>query len=137
MLYFRDVLQTVDYNGIEIINIFRSIDFDIIKNSEFLEDYIIQDGETPESIAADKYGSDSYAWIIMIVNSIHNRFFNFPLTDALIQKYQADMLYMGYTQQEIIDFETNNDASRYIKILKPTLLQTLLFKLQDKIAGKE
>jgi hypothetical protein len=136
MLYFRDILGTINYNGTEVINIFRNIDFDVLKNSNFLDDYIIQDGETPESISLNLYGDRDHAWTIMIINTIQNRFYDFPLTDKLVEKNKQDMLLMGYTLTEIQEFETDNDAKRYIKVLKPSVMQSFLFQVQDKIAGR-
>jgi hypothetical protein len=136
MLYFRDVLRTIDYNGTKIVNIFKNINFDILKNVNNLDDYVIKDGDTPESISLDLYGEIDHAWTIMIVNTIQNLFFDFPMTDRMVEKTKKDMLLMGYTLNEIEQFEIDNDAKRYIKVLKPSVMQIFLFNLQDKIAGR-
>lgn len=42
-------------------------------------DYTISDGERPDTIAFDYYGSSSYAWLVMIPNNVHNVYTQWPL----------------------------------------------------------
>jgi F0F1-type ATP synthase gamma subunit len=136
MKYFRDVLGTIDYNGTNVVNIFKNVDFDILKNDDFLDDYVIKDGDTPIRIALNLYGNADLFWIIMIINKMYNRFFDFPITTRVANKIKKDMLQMGYTTTEIDSFEEENDEKRIIKVLKPEFIQSFLFQLKDKVDGK-
>lgn len=55
--------------------------------------YSIKDGERPDTIAYDYYGSSDYAWLVMIVNDIYDPYYQWPLTysefyDYLFKKYK-------------------------------------------------
>lgn len=136
MKYFRDVLGTINYNGTDVVNIFKNVDFDILKNDDFLDDYVIKDGDTPIRLALELYGNPDLFWIIMIVNKMYNRFYDFPITNRVTNKIKKDMLQMGYTVSEIDEFEIENDEKRVIKVLKPEFVQSFLFQLKDKVDGK-
>jgi len=136
MKYFRDVLGSIDYNGTNVVNIFKNVDFDILKNDDFLDDYVIKDGDTPIRIALNLYGNADLFWIIMIINKMYNLFYDFPITTRVANKIKKDMLQMGYTVGEIDDFEEQNDQKRVIKVLKPEFVQSFLFQLKDKVDGK-
>lgn len=137
MKYFRDVLGSINYNGTDVVNIFKNVDFDILKNDDFLDDYVIRDGDTPIRIALNLYGNADLFWIIMIINKMYNRFFDFPIPNKVTNKIKRDMLQMGYTVSEIDEFEEENDNKRIIKVLKPEFVQSFLFQLKDKVDGKE
>ena len=49
--------------------------------------YTMKDGETPESICQSLYGSADYYWTIFIINTIFDRFYDFPLSSDQFSSY--------------------------------------------------
>jgi hypothetical protein len=52
-----------------------------------LETYDVQDGETPETIAYDRYGEAELHWIIMLANNVMNLYRDWPMTTAQFDSY--------------------------------------------------
>ena len=75
-MYFKampKLLYPVPGNQIVVKDIFRRIGLDrSIKSKTALTSYYLQDGDTPESISFDFYGSTNYHWIVLITNDIIN-----------------------------------------------------------------
>jgi hypothetical protein len=62
------------------------------ENSVVIEDYFIQDGETPEQVSYKIYDTPSYHWVILMVNDITNPREEWPITDSKI----TDLVYLKY-----------------------------------------
>ena len=58
--------------------------------TDLYSSYIIQDGETPQTIAAAMYGSAFYHWVVLMFNEIHNPYLDWPLTTQTLEKYCTD-----------------------------------------------
>lgn len=69
------------------LSIRPSVIEDIIGDYSNLENYIIQDGETPETIAFDKYGSVDFHWTIMLTNNIMNLYTDWPVSEETLRDY--------------------------------------------------
>lgn len=116
-----------------------------LKDNIYLyEEYTVKDGETPESIAFDRYGSTQYHWIVMLTNDIIYPWNDWALSSFMLkkmtqEKYGADNLYAVHhyvdsngfnTSQSVgtypvsnLDHETmENDAKRNIKLIEPSLV---------------
>jgi hypothetical protein len=52
--------------------------------------YVIKDGETPEKIAHEFYGSAYYHWVILLVNDIVNVREEWPMDNEEFNEYLAD-----------------------------------------------
>jgi hypothetical protein len=57
------------------------------KNSSVYYEYSVEDGETPEIVAAKIYGSSEKHWIIMNLNDIVDPMYDWPLTQRNVIKY--------------------------------------------------
>ena len=55
-----------------------------------LESYSIEDGETPETIAYDKYGDATFHWIVMLANNFFNIYTDWPMSEAVFDEYLKD-----------------------------------------------
>ena len=120
-----------------------------LKDNIFLyEEYSIKDGETPESVAFDKYGSTEYHWVILLTNNIIYTWNDWALpTSTLLdickEKYGIGNLYqthhyidsygnitsqtIGNTPVSNWQYESDiNDKKRNIKILSPSLLNAFV-----------
>jgi len=71
-MLFRNY-DSIDYKiggrTVKLVDIFRNIVFVNIENSKAYQDYYIQDGESPESVAAKLYETTELSWLVMLVNS--------------------------------------------------------------------
>ena len=66
--------QTIQYKignrTVSLVDIFKNITFLNTETSLAYDDYYIQDGESPEDISANLYGTTSLSWLILMINNI-------------------------------------------------------------------
>ena len=60
---------------------------EFIKNRVFYSDYMVMDGETPESVAHDFYGDTGLHWIVMYAQQMTNPYYDWPMTYYNLVKY--------------------------------------------------
>lgn len=126
---------------------------EILANVTLYDEYDIRDGETPEIIAEKVYGSPHYHWVIMLCNDKHNYVDDFPLPIPELEKHidnkygvnkYATHHYVnaaGYTVDSTqgtsvsnYDYEmTLNESKRRIKLIAPSLLNTIIKNFKDLI----
>lgn len=92
MAYFKNFPHTTyELGGVESIvkDIFRRSMFisEYTPYSDIFMKYSITDGETPQSVAKDFYGSVDYYWVILIFNEIHNPYFDWPMSQLELELY--------------------------------------------------
>ena len=137
MKYFRDILQKITYNSMEIIDIFKKITIDSVLNEQYLIDYVIKDGMTPEKIANELYEDVELWWTIMIVNDKYDRFYDFPLPDSVMTEYIDYLIDIGDITAgdttTINEVKATNDANRYIKVIDPKYMRKFLYQLEQLI----
>ena len=120
-----------------------------IVNHAFFEQYFVQDGDTPESLAHQVYGDSELHWIILYSNYMTNPYYDWPLTYRDLQKfvnkkygvanvnathhyedadkYEVDSTASGATAiTNFVHEETLNDAKRQINIIKPEYTQQII-----------
>ena len=72
-------------------DIFRRVQLDpFFKNRNAMIDVFINDGETPESIAHDFYGSTKDHWIVLLANDIVDVKREWPLSTEDVVRYAKD-----------------------------------------------
>ena len=113
MLYFTP-FPTIQYkipNSTKLISVtditrrFSLTDF-IKKNNVAFDIYFVQDGERPDSVAYDYYGDVSMDWLILLVNEIHDPYFQWVLSYDEFDSYLKDKYgSIEYTQREIHHYE--------------------------------
>jgi len=54
--------------------------------SNLVENYFIEDGDTPESISYSLYGKPEYCWFILNLNVIVNKFDEWPITQNILHE---------------------------------------------------
>lgn len=108
--------------------------------------YVIKDGERPDTVAQNEYGSPQYDWVIRLVNQIEDDQYDWPmnsyeLLQYVTQKYGQPAMYQTHhytdpTGQFIVDssypgaigvsnlqYETdNNNNKRNIFLVQPQYL---------------
>jgi hypothetical protein len=127
---------------------------EILANITLYDEYDIREGETPEIIAEKVYGSPLYHWVIMLCNERYNYVDDYPLTQYELEKHitakygsgneydthhyiNASGNIVDSTQGTSVsnyDYETSlNESKRRIKLISPTLLNTILKNFKDII----
>lgn len=124
--YFGNFPQTT-FNGIKIPNILTRVKFieSLKLNSTIFYPYVIEEGETADSIATWYYGSPVYDWIIYLTNNIIDPYSQWPksyiqFNDFIIKKYgsidaaKSEILFyrknpdIGYISSDGTDFSTTS-----------------------------
>ncbi len=87
---------------------------DGIKNNISLFDkYNVPDGQTPEQTSELLYGTQDYWWVILLMNNIKDRYYDWPLSTRQFQNYMTSKY-------------ANADAIRHYEITQasgPTQIQ--------------
>lgn len=73
----------------EVTDITRRFTLDsFLRNSQIVYDeYYIQDGETPDTVAWDYYRDPTMDWLILLVNQIKDPYYDWPLSYEKFQSY--------------------------------------------------
>jgi hypothetical protein len=108
------------------------------------DEYDIQNGETPDIIAAKYYGSSEYHWVVMLANERFNYLEDFPLDyhtfELHVKEKYGDNLYdthhhedengyvvnVGYPVSNYEYEDRENEKKRRIKLISPKMLSTIL-----------
>ena len=91
IIYLKYKKNKYDGKYIRIKNIFSRIKIidDVLPGATVFEDYFIQDGERPDTVAYDYYGDSGLDWIILIINNIKNVYEDWPMTTTVLNEYVA------------------------------------------------
>ena len=94
--YFRNIPKVkYDIYGAEpnkyrnVTNIMKRISFkpSVIEDISDYYPYRVKDGERPDILSFQKYGSVAYAYLIMLFNDIYDPLFDWPLSSQQFEKY--------------------------------------------------
>jgi hypothetical protein len=105
---------------------------DILENVLAFEVYDVQDGESPEKISENLYGSPYYHWVIMLINERYDYLNDFPMAQRELEA-MIDLKY-GAQKFAIKQYETvevQNSSGRVL--LKPGIVvsSTYTFAYRD------
>ena len=69
-------------------NFFRryKLNDDIFSNAVFFNQYAIEDGERPDTLADKIYGDPFYDWVILLTNNMVNAQYDWPMTNYELYK---------------------------------------------------
>ena len=117
---------------IEIKNIFRGSKlFDYLKdNVTLFNKYVIEDGERPDTIAQEVYGSSKYDYVVILTAGITNIVDEWPLQDyqmyeLALSKYGSETKMNEIHHYETQEIRDSNDK----QILPPNLIVDDTFKI--------
>ena len=94
--YFRNLPKVkYDIYGAEpnkyrnVTNIMKRISFKpaVIEDISDYYPYRVKDGERPDILSFQKYGTVAYAYLLMLINNIYDPLFDWPLTSLQFEKY--------------------------------------------------
>ena len=125
-----------------------------VTNLAFFNEYFLQDGDTPESLAHQVYNDSQLHWVILYTNYMTNPYYDWPLTYFDLKKfvdkkysninavhhyedvdgYEVDSTASGATSvTNFIYEETLNDARRNIKIIRSEYVQQIVSEFKKII----
>ncbi len=62
-----------------------------VKNAKVtFDEYYIEDGERPDTVAYDYYGDQSMDWLVLLTNEIQDPYFEWPLSYEQFNEYLRD-----------------------------------------------
>jgi len=87
MLY--DAVQDGTTSPVLVTNILRRVKVkDSIKNDVALFDkYRVKAGESPEMVSMRFYGTVDYYWVVLLMNDIKDRFYEWPLSEQDFESF--------------------------------------------------
>ena len=86
---YYDAVQDGTTSPVLVTNILRRVKVkDSIKNDVALFDkYRVKAGESPEMVSMRFYGTVDYYWVILLMNDIRDRFYEWPLSEQDFESY--------------------------------------------------
>jgi hypothetical protein len=153
-LYPFKINNKIEYKLVKDISQNVRVRKEILANITLYDEYDIREGDTPEIISEKVYGSPLYHWVVMLCNDKYNYVDDFPLPiheleKHITSKYGAGNEYnvhhhvnnAGFivdssqgTSVSNYDYEMSvNESKRRIKLISPSLLNTILKNFKDVI----
>jgi hypothetical protein len=96
MQYFNSIPKIItsdnNGNGIILTNLLSrvSIKQDLLNNPNLFYSYDLQEGDTPEIVAAKYYGDAYRYWLVLYANNIMNPSWDWPLSSGQFDSYMKD-----------------------------------------------
>ena len=113
-MYFNQFPE-LQYNNQELKNILLKINtINFFKNSYFLENYYIKDADTPENISYRLYGDAQYSWVVLMINDLYNREFDWPFNSQKLDEYVEEKY--NYSSVFFLDSKISFSYSSVAKI---------------------
>ena len=129
MGYFRDLpnimyqsplpekVSTRDYIGVK--NLFRRVKLNsnISDVTAVFNKYVIEDGERPDTIAEDLYGSPNLDYIVILCAGINNIIEDWPLQDYQVYNYALEKYGTTAKMNEVHHYESNEIRDQNNRLL--------------------
>ena len=87
------------------------------------DNYDVQEGETPESVAYRWFGDTELHWVILMTNNITDRYYQWPLTQPQFQAHLEDKYGVGnidathhYEISQTSGPTTSRDSSHLVEV---------------------
>lgn len=154
-MYLKD-FPTITYGGRQLTDITRKviINDQIRQNGSLWRSYTVRDGEYPEDVSYNFYGSADHVNIIMLMNDIIDPFYGWVLPIDIFEEYikgkygktlhdvhhhEKDGIVVnakvnGAVPVTNYDYEFHiNEGKRHIRILNPEYLERILDEMKIKV----
>ena len=137
MKYFKDIIGTTSVRSKEISRLTRNLDVSGFLEDEHVAEYNVIDGESPESISQKYYGTSDLWWLILKLNNIQDRFYDWPLSDSVLREWYNYLVAEGEIAAGTSAYNAlraTNDAKRNITLLKTEYVEDFNY-LVEKAVG--
>lgn len=115
MSKYFDKFPTIKYDGQTIRDITKRTKFidKNLSNPLLFLPYTVREGERPEDIAFNYYGSMDYTWLVLLANNMLDPYYDWPLDEQefheyLIKKYSEESGLKGY---EVVSWTQNENIA--------------------------
>ena len=113
------------------LSLMKNIDFSIL--DDYMEDYLIDGDERPDTISIKLYGSSDYWWVNLVINQMS--YYDLPLSEKSLKTlandlYETEGIYSSVDNYYLVLKEVN-DYKRKIKVIREDSLFSALRKLQN------
>lgn len=106
--YFAQFPQTTvdSYSVTNLLSRAKIKDAIDLTQSKIFIPYVVSEGERPETVAENYYGSTMYFWIVLYMNNIKNVYEDWPKTVDVLNEYISSKYpSMEYAQTTVHHFE--------------------------------
>jgi len=109
-----------------------------INNVLFFDSYTVRDGQRPEDISFDTYGTVEHFWILCIFNNVKTLFNDWVMTEPQLQTlaeyyYKTENLYTLQTYYDLL--HERNENKRNIILLKNDYLNDVVTSFYNAVNG--
>lgn len=114
MARYFESFPKIQYDNQTVVNLMTRIKIldSVKKQNSVYHPFTILDGESPQKIAFDYYGSTDYVWLIFLANNIVDPYYDWPLStfefEAFLKKKYGSL---QAAQSTIVHYKKN--PSRY------------------------
>ena len=99
-----------------------------LSSSRFVFDkYDVKENENPEDVAFKYYGDAEYHWVVLMVNNITDRYYQWPMTQPDFEEFLADKYGAGnedsvhhYELAQTSGKTTSSDSSHMLEVNSDT-----------------
>lgn len=90
---FPNIYYSYTINGQNVLKLVKDVTQNVRLQKRVLElvtlydEYDLQDGDTPDIVAAKYYGNANYHWVVMITNEKYDYVNDWPMTSAVLDDY--------------------------------------------------
>jgi hypothetical protein len=149
--YFSN-FPIISYNGTSVRDIARRTKFieTVLSNPYVFLPYTVKEGEKPEDIAFNYYGTVDATWLILIANNMIDPYTDWPMSydrfvEFLIEKYSAQSNKTGYdviawlqdttSIDNILYYYKVSDSGIELKVSPDTF--PILYNEQNQAVGRD
>jgi hypothetical protein len=122
----------IDFETTKIIDIWKKFQFKNFTTNDYIY-YNVKNGEIPELISYNYYGTTDYWWIVLLFNDIFDPFFEWPISQNDLEQYVKDNT---ENYQINPDYYTNletakeeNETNRTIKLPKKNIIDKIIIDI--------
>lgn len=92
MAKYFEHFPVINYKGTRCRDITRRSQFiqKVTSNPYLYMPYTVKEGERPQDIAQDYYGSVDYDWVVLMANNIIDPYYQWPLEEDDFKKFLID-----------------------------------------------
>lgn len=101
-----------DYYSVDLVDITTRIKIaEYIKDTSLVNvrDYVIQNGAKPEIVSYNLYGKPTYAYILLLINKIHNLYDEWPRDYTTFRKFIIEK-YGSISNSNVVAYWFNGDG---------------------------
>ena len=127
MKYFQS-FPIITYNNQTLPNILERVKLTdaTINDTAIYHPFVINDGERPEKIAYDYYGSTDYVWLIFFANNIIDPYYDWPLSNLEFQDYIIEKYGSIAVAQATPAYYQKLPSTIYVNVNDPRLYYTAI-----------